>query len=202
MHFPEGFSPIDLAFWCFCFVFFMRFARFQILICEFIFIDIHIIFNPNQEKNLWVYKVVDNSKNLNSVHLEQAYCTELTLNKVFQKSNLFLICFWIFSAHKLTYLTLAKSLLKSYETVSRLIMKIWNQKTLQLSLTLMLSIRLEKNSKPIQQSPLRIVHLSTRKERKFWLNLWWQRTWFWNGKVWKAGGTDIAYCFFWHLAFA
>ena len=110
----------------FLFCFFMRFARFQIIICEFIFIYIHIIFNPNQEKNLLGYKVVDNSKNLNSVHLEQAYCNELTLSKVFQKSNLFLICFWIFSAHKLTYLTLAKSLLKlgSYETVSRLIMKV------------------------------------------------------------------------------
>ena len=85
---------------------------------------------------------------------------------------------------------------------TQIIMKIWNQKTLPLSLTLMLLIRLEKNLKPIQQSPLRIVHLSTRKGRKFWLNLWWQRTWIWNGKVWKAGGTDIAYCFFWHLAYA
>ena len=28
------FSPIDLAFWCFFFCFFMWFARFQILICD------------------------------------------------------------------------------------------------------------------------------------------------------------------------
>ena len=122
----------------------------------------------------------------------------ILVNKVFQKSKLFLICFWIFSAHKLTYLTLAKSLLKSYEMVSRLIMKIWNQKTLQLDLTLTLL----KNANPILQSHLRIVHLRTKKARKFWLNLWWPHTWIWNGKVWKAGGTDIACGFFWHLAFA